>query len=151
MAKGLRSPAERHVRRESDEGSSAPRSCSLPPRKPTDRDRSRGSVEKHGAMGCVDSNGADCFNFPQTVWLYPGIPMRATPHYSRAAEVLAVNILSLVLEERDYRAAQGRTSSRAVKLARTFWDDCLAELPSGPWCIPLETIRDWIEVSGHQA
>lgn len=102
-------------------------------------------------MGCVDSDGADRFNFPQTVWLYPGIPMRATRHYSRAAEVLAVNILSLVLKERDYRAAQGRTSSRAVTLARTFWEDCLAELPSGPWCIPLETIRAWLDVTSNGA
>lgn len=102
-------------------------------------------------MGCVDSDGADRFNFPQTVWLYPGIPMRATRHYSRAAEVLAVNILSLVLKERDYRAAQGRTSSRAVTLARTFWEDCLAELPSGPWCIPLETIRAWLEFTSNGA
>lgn len=150
MAKGSRSAAEARVRREFDDGFPAARSSPIQPRKPN-KGPSRCSVEKHGAKGCVDSNGADCFNFPQTVWLYPGIPMRATPHYSRAAEVLAVNILSLVLDERDYRAAQGRTSSRAVKLARTFWDDCLAELPSGPWCIPLETIRDWIEVSDHQA
>lgn len=98
-------------------------------------------------MGCVDGDGADYFNFPQSVWLYPNVPMRATPRYSRAAEVLAVNILSLVLEERDFRAAQGRTSARAVRLAQAFYDECLAELPTGGWCIPLETIHAWVRTA----
>lgn len=95
-------------------------------------------------MGCVDGNGADQFNFPQTVWLYPRVPMRATPRFTRAAEVLAVNILSLVFAERDYQAFQGRTSARAVRLARDFYRDCLSELPTDGWCIPLETIREWV-------
>jgi hypothetical protein len=111
------------------------------------RTRSSGLIETHGAMGCVDGDGADHFNFPQSVWLYPNVPMRATPRYSRAAEVLAVNILSLVLEERDFRAAQGRTSARAVRLAQAFYDECLAELPTGGWCIPLETIHAWVRTA----
>lgn len=109
-----------------------------------DRPRSSRLIAKHGVMGCVDGDGADHFNFPQSVWLYPNVPMRATARYSRAAEVLAVNILSLVLEERDYRAAQGRASARAVRLAQAFYDECLVELPPGGWCIPLETIRAWV-------
>lgn len=94
-------------------------------------------------MGCVDGNGTDQFNFPQTVWLYPRVPMRATPRFTRAAEVLAVNILSLVLAERDHQAFQGRTSARAIRLARDFYLDCLSELPAAGWCIPLDTIREW--------
>lgn len=95
-------------------------------------------------MGCVDANGADQFNFPQTVWLYPRVPMRATVRFTRGAEVLAVNILSLVLVERDYRAFRGRTSTHAVRLARDFYRECLSELPIDGWCIPLETIHGWV-------
>ena len=95
-------------------------------------------------MGCVDGNGADQFNFPQTVWLYPNVPMRATPRYTRAAEVLAVNILSMVLTERDYQAFRGKTSVRAYRLARSFYEQCLSDLPD-QWCIPLDTIREWLQ------
>lgn len=98
-------------------------------------------------MGRVDRNGTDRFNFPQTVWIYPRVAMRATPQLTRASEVLALNILSLVLAERDWQAFGGKTSARAVRLARSFHRDCLSELPSHGWCIPLETIREWLDRS----
>ena len=87
---------------------------------------------------------ADRFNFPQTVWLYPDVQMRATRSLTRAAEVLAINILSLVLADRDWDELDGKRSKRALRLARSFYRDCLSELPSDGWCIPLETVREWL-------
>lgn len=100
-------------------------------------------------MGCVDGNGSDQFNFPQTVWLYSRVPMRATRRFTRAAEVLAVNILTMVLTERDYQAFRGKTSVRALRLARRFYEDCLSDLPDQGWCIPLETVREWLQTRAN--
>lgn len=91
-----------------------------------------------------DENGTEHFSFPQQIWLYPDIRMQATPEYSRAAEVLAVNILAQVLPERDYRVWGGMTSARAVALARGFFDECLADLPSLAWRIDFDALKEWI-------
>lgn len=91
-----------------------------------------------------DDNGAEHFSFPQQIWLYPDIQMQATPEYSRAAEVLAVNILAQVLPERDYRVWGGMTSSRAVALAQVFFDECLANRPTMAWRIDFDTLQEWI-------
>ena len=101
-------------------------------------------TEAGGAVGWVDRDGVDRFNFPQTVWLYPDVQMRATRSLTRAAEVLAINILSLVLADRDWDELDGKRSKRALRLARSFYRDCLSELPSDGWCIPLETVREWL-------
>lgn len=97
-----------------------------------------------GAMGWVDCDGIDRFNFEQTVWLYPDVQMRATRSLTRAAEVLAMNILSLVLIDREWAELKGKQSERARQLARSFYQDCLSELPNDGWCIPLETVREWL-------
>ena len=70
--------------------------------------------------------------------------MRATRSLTRAAEALAINILSLVLADRDWEELEGKQSERALRLARSFYEDCLSELPSDGWCIPLETVREWL-------
>jgi hypothetical protein len=98
-------------------------------------------------MGWVDRDGTDRFNFPQTIWIHPEVAMRATAQLTRASEALALNILSLVLAERDWEALNGKTSARAVRLARSFHRDCLLELPSEGWCIPLQTIREWLHTA----
>ena len=94
------------------------------------------SRRERDAMGSLDDDGIDQFNFPQTIWLYPNVRMRATPRFTRAAEVLSVNLLSLALAECEPRYL--------ARLARPFYEDCLTELPSEAWCIPLETIRAWL-------
>jgi len=93
---------------------------------------------------CSVEAGLGPYSFPQQIWLYPDIRMRITPSYSRAAEVLAVNILALVLQERDYPAWGGTTSSRAVALAKRFFDECLTDLPREAWRIDFDTLEDWI-------
>lgn len=98
-------------------------------------------------MGYMDADGVDHFNFPQTVWLYRGVRMRATREFTRAAEVLSVNLLSLVLIEPNASVFRGKTSPRALLLARDFFDQCLADLPDEGWCIPLETIREWLSAA----
>lgn len=104
-----------------------------------------------GAVGWVDSDGVDRFNFPQTVWLYPQVQMRATRSLTRAAEALAINIFSLVLADRDWEELEGKQSERALRLARSFYEDCLSELPNDGWCIPLETVREWLLMTRREA
>lgn len=104
------------------------------------------SLAMHGLMCRLDRDGVEHFNFPQAVWLYPRVVMRATARFTRAAEVLAVNMLTLALPERDYRAYIGLTSSRALHFARPFAEDCLLDLPRDAWCIPLHTLRHWVAV-----
>lgn len=108
-------------------------------------------TEACGAVGWVDSDGIDRFNFPQTVWPYPEVQMRATRSLTRAAEVLAINILSLVLAERDWDELEGKHSERALRLARLFYRDCLSELPNDGWCIPLDTLREWLVTTRRDA
>lgn len=75
--------------------------------------------------------------------------MRATRSLTRAAEVLAMNILSLVLADREWDELEGKQSGRALQLARSFYQDCLSELPNDGWCIPLETVREWLLITRH--
>jgi len=111
---------------------------------PGGRARSPQSQQEPEAIGYVDSDGVDRFNFRQTIWPYPTVRMRATPRFTRAAEVLSVNLLCLVLTQRDSQAFYSRRSRSAVRLARNFYEDCLSELPTEGWRIPLDTIREWL-------
>lgn len=121
---------------------SMPVSQTSPPSRPPDM---------CGAVGWIDGDGVDRFNFPQTVWLYPRVQMRATRSLTRAAEALAINILSLVLADRDWEELEGKQSERASRLARSFYEDCLSELPNDGWCIPLDTVREWLLMSRRDA
>ena len=68
----------------------------------------------------VDSQGRQHFNFPQPVWLYASVPMAVTPGMSIELETLAINLLTWLTQERDYRAAMGITCKRVRRLASRF-------------------------------
>lgn len=93
----------------------------------------------------LDTHGRQHFNFPQSVWLERSVPMAFTAVPSTALRTLAVNLLTLVIHERDYRAAIGRTSKLAITLAPYFVQQCLLGAPNAAWILPRETIRSWME------
>jgi hypothetical protein len=92
----------------------------------------------------IDRAGRQHFNFEQRAWLDPLVPMACTRVHSTALATLAVNLLTLVLRERDYHAAVGRSCRRAVVLAREFSDECLLSAPEQGWVMPRSAIRAWI-------
>lgn len=92
----------------------------------------------------IDPNGRQHFNFVQQIWLDPLVPMAYTHVHSTALTTLAVNLLTFVLSERDYRAAIGTTCRRAVALAREFSEDCLLTAPDQAWVMPHSAIKAWI-------
>jgi len=93
----------------------------------------------------VDRNGCQHFNFPQRIWLDPTIAMAVTPVQTIALETLAINLLTFMTRERDYRAAVGVTSQRAIALAREFCADCLLGAPVEAWELPRASIKAWLE------
>ena len=93
----------------------------------------------------VDRGGCQHFNFPQRIWLDPTIAMAVTPVQTIALETLALNLLTFMIRERDYRAAVGVTSQRAVVLSRAFCADCLLGAPPEAWELPRTSIRSWLE------
>lgn len=93
----------------------------------------------------VDRSGCQHFNFPQRIWLDPTIAMAVTPVQTIALETLAVNLLTFITRERDYRAALGVTSQRAIALAREFCADCLLGAPAEAWELPRASIRAWLD------
>jgi hypothetical protein len=92
----------------------------------------------------VDPTGRQHFNFAQRVWLRRSVRMACTRAPSTALVTLAVNLLTMVLEERDRRAAVGVTCHRAIGLARQFAEDCLLTAPEDAWVMPREAIEAWI-------
>ncbi|MGH8142176.1 MAG: hypothetical protein ACREU2_06640 [Steroidobacteraceae bacterium] len=92
----------------------------------------------------VDRAGRQHFNFEQQVWLDPLVQMACTRVHSTALTTLAVNLLTLVLRERNYPAAVGTSCRQAVVLARAFSDDCLLSAPGNAWVMPRSAIRAWI-------
>lgn len=70
--------------------------------------------------------------------------MACTRAPSTALVTLAVNLLTMVLEERDRRAAVGVTCQRAIGLARQFAEDCLLTAPEEAWVMPRDAIEAWI-------
>jgi hypothetical protein len=98
----------------------------------------------------LDAAGRQHFNFKQQIWLEASVPMAFTPCcYTRALETLAVNLLTLATEERDYRAARGATSRWAVTLARRFCEECLLQAPAEAWQLRVSVLRSWL--SAHLA
>lgn len=91
----------------------------------------------------VDTHGRQHFNFPQRVWLRASVDMAVTPVMTLALETLAINLLTHLTRERDYRAAVGFTSSRAVKLARRFCRECLLTAQAEGWVMPRATLKEW--------
>jgi len=93
----------------------------------------------------IDRDGRQHFNFEQQIWLDPSVPMACTRVHSTALDTLAINLLTLVLRQRDYHAAIGTSCRRAVVLAREFSDDCLLRAPKQAWVMPRSAIRAWID------
>jgi len=93
----------------------------------------------------VDRSGCQHFNFPQRIWLDPTIAMAVTPVQTIALETLAINLLTFLTRERDYRASIGVTSQRAIALAREFCADCLLGAPAEAWELPRASIKAWLE------
>jgi hypothetical protein len=92
----------------------------------------------------VDRTGRQHFNFAQRVWLRRSVRMACTRAPSTALVTLAVNLLTMVLKERDRRAAVGITCQRAIGLARQFAEDCLLTAPEEAWVMPRDAIEAWI-------
>ena len=104
--------------------------------------RSAGALNARGDVWFyVDSQGYQHFSFPQRVWLYPSVPMAVTPGMSMELETLAINLLTPLTRQRDYRAAVGVTSKRVRRLASRFCAECLltAQLPA--WAMQRSTPR----------
>ncbi len=74
--------------------------------------------------------------------------MACTRVHSTALATLAVNLLTLVLHERDYDTAIGTSRRRAMVLAHAFSDECLLSAPEQAWVMPRSAIRAWID--SHQ-
>lgn len=89
-------------------------------------------------------DGSPRFNFPQTVWLFPGVEMDWSARNTRAVQTLAVNILTSFLLERNVVTYFGATSRRVLNGAARFADACLTTMPAQGGCISRELIEKWI-------
>ena len=118
---------------------SAQRSLAGAPRRSGGARSARGDVCFY-----VDSQGYQHFSFPQRVWLYPSVPMAVTPGMSMELETLAINLLTPLTRQRDYRAAVGVTSKRVRRLASRFCAECLLTAQSQAWVIQRSTISAWL-------
>jgi hypothetical protein len=102
-------------------------------------------LTSHGAIEFfLDPAGRQHFNFSQQVWLDPAVQMAYTHLPTTALRTLAVNVLTLITAERDYRAAIGTTSKRAIRYAQRFCDDCLLTASEYSWALPRETLEQWL-------
>jgi hypothetical protein len=108
-----------------------------------DRDVPRSSPER-GFSYYVDADGAQHFNFPQSVWLAPGLAMAFTPTRSAALRTLAVNVLTAVSGERSLSVARGRTSAQVLALAGGFCEEILLCAPEEAWTLPHSSVADWL-------
>jgi hypothetical protein len=100
---------------------------------------------QEGVVAEIDQWGVERFNFPQDIWLYPDVAMGSVG--TTASEVLAVNILTRLINVRDVPVLVGLTTRRALQLAPRFVEECL---PSrDPRCrrytIPIAALRDWLK------
>lgn len=85
------------------------------------------------------------FNFPQTVWLYPDVNMDWSARNTRAAQTLAVNILTSMVNDRDFITHFGATSRRVIEVADLFTRDCLLTMPTDGGCLPRDMLEQWIK------
>lgn len=97
-----------------------------------------------GVVAQLDQWGIERFNFPQHIWLYPNIAMGSVG--AAPSEVLAVNILTRLINVRDLPVLAGATTRRALQLAPRFVEECLAS--RDPQCrrytIPISALRAWL-------
>ena len=93
----------------------------------------------------LDRDGRQHFNFKQQIWLDSSVQMAYTRVYSTALKTLAVNLLTLVTDKRDFRTAIGLTSRKVLLLAPSFSRQCLIGAPETAWALPRSTIESWLE------
>jgi hypothetical protein len=91
-----------------------------------------------------DSQGRQHFNFAQRIWLSPSVPMALTPVMTLELQTLAINLLTPLTRERDYRAAVGVTSKRVMRLADRFCAECLLTTDAAALLMPRSAIRAWL-------
>lgn len=113
------------------------------------RARSRSSAQRGPSHDefryFLDHQGRQHFNFRQRVWLDASVQMACTSAYSTALATLAVNLLTYATRARDYRAAVGLTSRRALALAPAFSRECLLSAPDQAWVLSKSAIRAWLD------
>jgi hypothetical protein len=59
-------------------------------------------------------------------------------------QTLAINLLTPLTRERDYRAAVGVTSKRVMRLADRFCAECLLTTDAAALLMPRSAIRAWL-------
>ena len=91
-----------------------------------------------------DSQGRQHFNFAQRIWLHPSVTMAVTPVMTLELQTLAINLLTPLTRERDYRAAVGVTSKRVMRLAKRFCAECLLTADAAALLMPRSAIRAWL-------
>jgi hypothetical protein len=70
--------------------------------------------------------------------------MAVTSVMSIELETLAINLLTPMTRQRDFRAAVGVTSKRVRRLASRFCAECLLTAQSQAWVMQRSTIRAWL-------
>jgi hypothetical protein len=100
-----------------------------------------------GVVAQMDHWGVERFNFPQEIWLYPNIAMGSDG--AAPSEVLAVNILTRLIQVRDVRVVIGATARRALQLAPAFVEECLSarEPHWTRYTIPISALRAWVALN----
>ena len=108
------------------------------------RRRPADTFYSEGVVAQLDEWGVERFNFPQQIWLYPNIAMGSNG--AAPSEVLAVNILTRLIQVRDIRVVIGATSRRALQLAPAFVEECLSgrEPHWHRYTIPITALRAWL-------
>ena len=111
------------------------------------RRMSGGTFYSDGVVAPMDQWGIEHFNFPQQIWLYPDIAMGFNG--AAPSEVLAVNILTRLIQVRDIRVVIGVTSRRALQLAPAFVEECLSgkEPHWSRYSIPITALRAWLALN----
>ena len=89
-------------------------------------------------------DGTPRFNFPQTIWMYPEVPMNWSTRMSRQVRTLAINILTPFLPPRTEKLVVGTTSLMALDAAASFAHLFLCTMPREGGCIPRSVIQEWI-------
>jgi hypothetical protein len=89
----------------------------------------------------VGPQGRQHFNFRQRLWLYLPVPIAVTPGMTIELETLAVNLLTRLTQERDYRAAMGVTCKRLRRLASRLCAECLLTEQSPAWVMQRSSPR----------
>lgn len=100
-----------------------------------------------GVIARRSPDGAACFNFPQTVWLFPDVAMDWSRRPNRSVQTLAVNILMPFVRRCCVEIPHdpGNVKRYALGLARPFAETFLLTMPTTGGRIPREVIVEWLQ------